>query len=83
MFGRARAPVQTTDVEQGELLVHEMLEQLQHTRAEPLQALSRWCSELLGQVRKLIFKDLQRQLHPDKNTHCEEARLNACGSPEK
>eukprot|EP00913_Durusdinium_trenchii_P011984 g11259.t1 len=42
-----------------------MKEQLQHTCGEPLQ------------VRKLIFRDLQRQLHPDKNTHCEEAAKHA------
>lgn len=48
-----------------ELLVSEMQQQLQHTSGEPLQ------------VRRLIFRDLQRQLHPDKNTHCEEAAKHA------
>ncbi|CAJ1362755.1 unnamed protein product [Effrenium voratum] len=50
---------------QAEKLVNEMRQQLQHSRGEPLQ------------VRRLIFRDLQRQLHPDKNTECEEARGDA------
>lgn len=71
MFGRREPPPamlfeQEADLEkQKELLVSEMKEQLQHTCGEPLQ------------VRKLIFRDLQRQLHPDKNTHCEEAAKHA------
>ncbi|CAJ1453622.1 unnamed protein product [Effrenium voratum] len=50
---------------QAEKLVNEMRQQLQHSRGEPLQ------------VRRLIFRDLQRQLHPDKNTECEEAAKHA------
>jgi len=71
MFGRravdaAANEILEEDVEkQTELLVAEMQQQLQHTSGEPLQ------------VRKLIFRDLQRQLHPDKNTHCEEAAKHA------
>lgn len=48
-------------IEQAEHLVTEMLDFLETTREEPLH------------VRKLIFRDMQRQLHPDKNTDCEEA----------
>eukprot|EP00931_Biecheleriopsis_adriatica_P057004 TRINITY_DN33807_c0_g1_i2.p1 TRINITY_DN33807_c0_g1~~TRINITY_DN33807_c0_g1_i2.p1 ORF type:complete len:824 (+),score=182.64 TRINITY_DN33807_c0_g1_i2:93-2564(+) len=48
-----------------ELLVEEMMGHLEQSREEPLH------------VRKLIFRDLQRQLHPDKNTECEEAAKHA------
>ncbi|CAE7643803.1 unnamed protein product, partial [Symbiodinium pilosum] len=69
VFGRRReepAIFPSQDAEaQADLLVTEMREQLQHTCKEPLQ------------VRKLIFRDLQRQLHPDKNTECEEAAKHA------
>jgi len=72
VFGRRQVPVpvntmsQDQDPEaQADLLVNEMREQLKHTCKEPLQ------------VRKLIFRDLQRQLHPDKNTECEEAAKHA------
>mmetsp|Transcript_30326 Transcript_30326/g.67971 ORF Transcript_30326/g.67971 Transcript_30326/m.67971 type:complete len:478 (+) Transcript_30326:64-1497(+) len=66
VLGRRRDEPKTSESQedpeaQADLLVNEMREQLQHTRKEPLQ------------VRKLIFRDLQRQLHPDKNTECEEA----------
>mmetsp|Transcript_53481 Transcript_53481/g.116806 ORF Transcript_53481/g.116806 Transcript_53481/m.116806 type:complete len:471 (-) Transcript_53481:75-1487(-) len=64
--GDAQPEDNDEDVEKlTELLVSEMQQQLQHTSGEPLQ------------VRKLIFRDLQRQLHPDKNTHCEEAAKHA------
>lgn len=72
VFGRRQqgGDVQPEDNEEDiekltELLVSEMQQQLQHTSGEPLQ------------VRRLIFRDLQRQLHPDKNTHCEEAAKHA------
>ncbi|CAE7561742.1 unnamed protein product [Symbiodinium sp. CCMP2456] len=72
VFGRRQVPEpvntlsQDQDPEaQADLLVTEMREQLKHTCKEPLQ------------VRKLIFRDLQRQLHPDKNTECEEAAKHA------
>lgn len=42
-------------------LIAGMLLQLDQTRQEPLA------------VRKNIFRNLQRQLHPDKNQDCEEA----------
>jgi len=42
-----------------------MMERIESTRSEPLH------------VRKNIFRDLQRQLHPDKNMHCSEAATQA------
>lgn len=41
-------------------LMPDILEQLESTRGEPLA------------VRRKIFRELQRQLHPDKNAECEE-----------
>lgn len=38
-----------------------MLARLKETKREPLA------------VRRTVFRDLQRQLHPDKNVHCSEA----------
>lgn len=52
---------QQDPAEQAEHLVAEMLDFLETSRGEPFH------------VRKLIFRDMQRQLHPDKNTDCEEA----------
>lgn len=46
-------------------LIANTLAQLEQTREEPLE------------VRKSTFRDLQRQLHPDKNTDCEEAAKRA------
>mmetsp|Transcript_87347 Transcript_87347/g.154865 ORF Transcript_87347/g.154865 Transcript_87347/m.154865 type:complete len:770 (+) Transcript_87347:131-2440(+) len=51
--------------ERAENLINEMTEQLETSRGEPLS------------VRKLIFRDLQRQLHPDKNSDFEEAAKHA------
>jgi len=69
MFGRRRPEpeenLEPDPAAQAEKLVNEMRQQLQHSRGEPLQ------------VRRLIFRDLQRQLHPDKNTECEEAAKHA------
>lgn len=42
-------------------LVESMLQKLEETRSQPLSE------------KKRIFRDLQRQLHPDKNVHCAEA----------
>lgn len=45
--------------------VGKMLQQLDETRGEPLAE------------RKRIFRDLQRELHPDKNVECEEEAKDA------
>lgn len=42
-------------------IVVEMLQHLEQTKTEP------------SAVRKVVFRDLQRQLHPDKNSEIEEA----------
>jgi len=48
-------------VQRAASLVAEMTRELDQTRLQPLM------------VRKRIFRDLQRQLHPDKNVDQEEA----------
>lgn len=53
-----RAKKQTRDAS---TLVADMLRELEQTRGEPLA------------TRKGVFRELQRQLHPDKNVECEEA----------
>eukprot|EP00933_Yihiella_yeosuensis_P033544 TRINITY_DN27224_c0_g1_i1.p1 TRINITY_DN27224_c0_g1~~TRINITY_DN27224_c0_g1_i1.p1 ORF type:complete len:962 (+),score=190.94 TRINITY_DN27224_c0_g1_i1:119-3004(+) len=42
-------------------LLENVVKQLDSTRSQPLDA------------RKKVFRDLQRQLHPDKNLECQEA----------